>query len=109
MQETIRRAVAYAASGRVLGKFGNSVYSYHTASHTSMSPSYDYDAGAHISGMDSENLYHYGHGTHIQLTVTGEQFSGYDYESGSHFTGQVSGNNVQLYDYGTGRHYNYLV
>ena len=109
MNEDIRRAVAYAASGRANGKFASSIYSYGAGGHTSMSETYDYGAGAHLGGMKDGNIFHYGQGVHIQLTMQGSQFKGYDYNSGSHFSGRVSDRSVQLYDYGSGGYHNYQV
>ena len=107
MEEVIRRAVAYAAVGRVKGRFGSSIYSHENGSYTQMSSSYDYGASAHIDGMKSGDMYHYGLGAHIDLEVKDNSFSGYDYASGSHFEGNVSREDVELYDYGTGCYYNY--
>ncbi|SEO06178.1 hypothetical protein SAMN05443254_1171 [Bradyrhizobium sp. OK095] len=73
-----------------------------------MTPSYDYEAGAHI-GNSGSNLYHYGVGSHISLNVNGNKFSGYDYDGGHHFTGSVTGKTVNLYDYGEGSYFNYSV
>lgn len=73
-----------------------------------MTPSNDYGAKAHISGIKSGTMYHYGLGSHINLQVNGNEFSGYDYDSGSHFMGTISNKTVQLYDYGTGRYHTYL-
>lgn len=109
MNESIRRAVAYAAAGRVNAKFASSIYSYDAGHHTSMSESYDYDTSAHLSGTRSGSMYHCGAGAHISLDVSGQRFSGYDHSSGLHFTGEVSGRSVQLYDHGTSQHYNYTL
>ena len=109
MKEKIRRTVACAAAGRVNGKFASSIYSYELGAHSHMSKSYDYEAGEHISGAESGNMYHYGAGAHINLTVNGKNFTGYDYDSGSHFQGTVSGHRVSLYDYGDGRYFDYQV
>lgn len=109
MNEDIRRAIAYAASGRANGKFASSIYSYDSSGYTNMSENYDYGAGAHLGGMKDGDIYHYGQGAHIQLTMNGSQFKGYDYSSGSHFSGRVSGRSVELYDYGSGDYHNYQV
>lgn len=100
MQEEIRRAIAYAAAGRVNSQFSSSVFSYDPGVHTSMSEGFDFGSGAHLGGARSGNMYHYGVGAHISLDVKGDQFSGFDYSSGSHFSGRVSGRSVQLYDCG---------
>jgi len=109
MNESIRRAVAYAAVGRANMRFGSSIYSYSAGHHTSMSKNFDHGCGSHLSGADNGNLYHYGEGAHINLKMNGTKFSGYDYSSGSHFSGQVRGRSVNLYDYGSGQHYDYSV
>lgn len=109
MNEQIRRAIAFAAAGRINGKFSNSVYSYDRGRHSSMSEGYDHESGAHISGARNGNMYHYGLGAHISLDTNGQDFSGYDYSSGSHYTGRVSGSSVQLYDYGESQHFQYSI
>lgn len=107
MNEEIRRVVAYAAMGRVNLKFSSSVYSYATGHHTYMSENYDYRAKAHLSGIRTNNIYHYGVSAYINLRVTGNNFTGYDYSSRSHFSGHVSGHSVEVYDYGNGRYFFY--
>ena len=74
-----------------------------------MSESYDYDAGAHLSGVRQGQIYHYGRSAHIDLKVSGSQFSGYDFSSGSHFSGHVSGNSISLFDYGVGSYFDYSI
>ena len=108
MKEEIRRAIAANAASRIRGKASSSVYSYNRGHHSSVTPSYDYEAGAHIGGSGS-NLYHYGLGSHISLKTKGNEFEGYDYNEGHHFSGSVRGNTVQLYDYGEGRYFTYSV
>ena len=65
--------------------------------------------GARIDG-EPKALFHSRSGSHIQLAVEGEGFSGYDYGSGSHFNGlfQAEGA-VQLYDHQTGRYHAFHV
>jgi hypothetical protein len=109
MKEEIRRFVAYAGAGRSTGQFGRSIYSYDRGQHSSMSKTYDYECGAHLSGADNGRMYHYGLSAHVSLDVDGDAFKGFDYSSGSHFSGRVNGRSVQLYDYGEGRYYNYTV
>jgi hypothetical protein len=108
MKEETRRAIAFAAATRINGSAASSVYSHERGRHTHMSPTYDYDASAHISRTGG-GLYHYGTNSHISFSVNGRNFSGYDYDSGHHYTGQVSGNSVQFYDYGEGHYFNYSV
>lgn len=108
MKEETRRAIAYAAATHVNGSAGSAIYSYERGRYTHMTPSYDYEAGAHISRAGG-GLYHYGTNSHISFSVKGGHFSGYDYNSGHHYTGQVKGNVVQLYDYGEGRYFTYAV
>jgi hypothetical protein len=109
MKEEIRRAIAYAAATRISGSAASSVYSHQRGRHSHMTPTYDYDAGAHISRTGGGGLYHYGTSSHISFSVNGHNFSGYDYDSGHHYTGHVRGNSVQLYDYGEGRYFSYSV
>lgn len=108
MKEETRRAIAVNAAARINGKQPSSVYSYDRGQHTNITPTYDYETGAHISGSGS-SLYHYGLGSHINLTVKGNNFEGYDYNEGHHFTGSVNGNTVQLFDYGESRYFTYNV
>ncbi len=108
MREEIRRAIAVNAAARVNQRNPSGVYSYDRGRRTSITPTYDYEAGAHIGGSGS-SLYHYGLGSHISLNVNGNNFTGYDYDGGHHFSGRVNGNSVQLYDYGEGSYFNYLV
>ena len=108
MKEEIRRAIAVNAAARINGKDPSSVYSYDRRRHTNISPTYDYEARAHTGGSGS-SLYHYGLGSHINLTVKGKNFEGFDYNEGHHFSGSVTGSTVQLYDYGAGQHFTYNV
>jgi hypothetical protein len=108
MREEIRRAVAYAAAAHIRGSVPSTIYSYERGRYTHMTPTYDYEAGAHIT-RNSAGFYHYGTSSHISFSVNGPKFSGYDYESGHHYTGQISGNKVQLYDYGEARYFTYAV
>lgn len=106
MKEEVRRAIAFAAATRINGAARSAIYSYENGRYSHMSPTYDYDTGAHISSTGG-GLYHYGTNSHISFSVNGQNFSGYDYDSGHHYTGQVSGNTVQLYDYGEGQYFTY--
>jgi hypothetical protein len=106
MKEEIRRAIAYTAAAHINGSAPSSIYSCERGYHTHMTPTYDYEAGAHIS-RSSGGLYHYGTSSHISFSVRGRNFTGYDYESGHHYSGEVTGNTVQLYDYGEGRYFSY--
>jgi hypothetical protein len=108
MREEIRRAIAVNAAARINKRNPSSVYSYDRGQYASMTPSYDYETGAHIGGSGS-SLYHHGIGNHISLNVNGNNFSGYDYDGGHHFSGRVNGNSIQLYDYGEGSYFNYSV
>lgn len=109
MDEQIRRAVAYAAAGRINGKFSSSIYSHDRGCHSSMAEGYDYESGSHLGGAKSGNMYHYGLSAHVSLNINGQNFSGYDYESGSHFSGHVSGSSIQLYDYNEGQYFQYSI
>jgi hypothetical protein len=83
MREEIRRAIAVNAAARINKRNPSSVYSYDRGQYASMTPSYDYETGAHIGGSGS-SLYHYSIGNHISLNVSGNSFSGYDYDGGHH-------------------------
>lgn len=113
MKEQVRRAIAHSAAAQINGRSGGTVYSYDQGNHAQMSGSpdgsgYDYDAGAHITTA-AGGLYHHGVGSHIQLTIRGNNFDGYDFDEGHHFKGEVRGTGVQIYDYGEGRYFNYQV
>jgi hypothetical protein len=108
MREEIRRAIAVNAAARINKRNPSSLYSYDRRQYATMTPSYDYETGAHIGGSGS-SLYHYGVGNHISLNVNGNNFSGYDYDGCHHFSGSVNGNSVQLYDYGESSYFNYSV
>lgn len=65
--------------------------------------------GARIAG-EPKALFHFGSGSHIQLALDGEGFSGYDYGSESHFHGQFQeAGAVQLFDRQTGRYHAFHV
>jgi hypothetical protein len=108
MREEIRRAIAVNAAARINKRKPSSVYSYDRGQYSGMTPDYDYETGAHVSGSGS-SLYHHGVGNHVSLEVSGNNFSGFDYDGGHHFSGRVSGSSVQIYDYGEGRHFAYSV
>jgi hypothetical protein len=108
MKEETRRAIAHAAATHINGSVSPTLFSYERGRHTHMSPTYDYEAGPHISRTGS-GLYHYGTSSHISFSVNGNNFSGYDYASGHHYTGHVSRSTVQLYDYGEGRYFTYSI
>ncbi|MET4068611.1 hypothetical protein ABID58_003409 [Bradyrhizobium sp. S3.2.6] len=108
MKEELRRAIAVNAAAKINNRKPSGVYSYDREQHSSMTPNYDYETGAHISGSGS-GLYHYGVGNHVSLKVNGNSFSGYDYDGGHHFSGRVNGNSVQIYDYGEASYFNYSV
>jgi hypothetical protein len=74
MKEEIRRAIAYAAATRINGAVASTIYSYGRGRHSHMTPTYDYDAGAHISRTGG-GLYHYGTSSHISFSVNGSNFS----------------------------------
>lgn len=108
MREEIRRAIAVNAAVRINKRAPSSIYSYDRGRRSSITPNYDYEAGAHI-GDSGTKLYHYGVGTHISLSISGNSFSGYDYDRGHHFNGRVNGNSIQIYDYGESSYFTYSV
>ena len=108
MREEIRRAIVANAAVQITGKACSSVFSHDRCQHSPMTPTYDFEAGAHISGTAS-NLYHYGRGSLIQLNIDGQSFEGVDHSEGHRFSGSVDGNRVQIYDYGEGRSFDYWV
>jgi hypothetical protein len=109
MNDDVRRAVAFAAAARINRKSAHSVYDHALKRHVSMSENYDYGCNAHLSGVTTGNLYHYGSKAHVSLDVDGSAFRGFDYDSRSHFSGTVSESNVQIYDYDKSRYFNYQV
>lgn len=65
--------------------------------------------GARVAG-EPNALFHFGSGSHIQLSLDGEGFSGYDYGSASHFRGLFQDKGaVQLFDHQTGRYHAFHV
>jgi hypothetical protein len=65
--------------------------------------------GARVAG-EPKALFHSGSGSHIQLLLEGEGFSGYDYGSASHFNGKFQeAGAVQLFDHQTGRYHAFHV
>lgn len=114
MHPNTRVCVVYVAGALINGKNGSAVYDYSQSKHISISGSvtqsnvnvYDHDCGCHFSGAPC-NLYDYGRGAHVSLTINGNHFSGYDYGDGHHFSGTVNGNSVSVYDHGASIHFNY--
>jgi hypothetical protein len=112
MQADTRRAIAYIAGRAISGKTASSVYDYGEGGHHSFSGSVSaaaanvYDSSCHVGGKLG-SLYHYGHGSHLQLTLKDQSFTGYDYDDASHFSGDVRGSSVTVYDYATGTHHQY--
>jgi len=104
MKETIRRAIISSVVAKVSGTHPSSIYSFDRAQYTNMGQGYDYEASAHFS-----DNYHYGEGSHMNIQISGNNFSGYDYGDGHHFSGTVNGRSVSIYDHGEGRHFNYTV
>ena len=104
MQPNTKACVAYIAGCSTSGKNSSSIYDYDQGKYINISGSvssmqaniYDHDRGCYVQGQLG-NLYDYGVGSHIQLKINGNQFSGYDYNSGTHFQGSVNGNNITFY------------
>jgi len=63
---------------------------------------------ARISGKPAR-LFHHGSQTYIDLTVEGDELSGYDYASKHHFAGRLIGSAVQIYDHETERYHDFHV
>lgn len=107
MNEDARRRIAFAAA-KATGAHGGSVYSYSAGRHTHMSGSrgsyYDHTSGSHFS-----DSYDYGSGSHWNIKIQGNRFSGYHYGSGDHFSGSIRNGAIELYDYGDGSWHTYKV
>lgn len=110
MREEVRRAIAHAAVARINGRSNSAVYSFEEGTHSFVGGDarnfYDFESQAHVTGS-GDTLFHHGTGAHINLSISGSNFSGYDFESGQHFRGSVNGSRVQIYDFGEGQHFHY--
>lgn len=114
MNPGTRACVAAAAMMAVNGKSISSIYDYSAGGHRSVGGQisgnnvsiYDHQRSCHFSGS-LPSLYDYGTGSHVQLTVSGKNFTGYDYATGNHFSGSVSGTSVNLYDYEDAQHHSF--
>lgn len=119
MKDSARARVAAVVASAAAKKSVSSVYDYTTGGHRSVSvdatsggvTGFDYTTSSHISAGSSGNLgfYDYEFGSHVQLDLVGEQFTGYDYLSGTHFSGTVRNGSVSVFDYETGKHHSYSV
>lgn len=111
-----RRAVAYIAGRLITGDEATSIYDYQEQRHNSFSGEvstqnvnvYDYEEKCFVGG-EPNALYHYGDSKHIQLTVDGANFSGFDYGSNKHFSGSVDDRAIALYDYESLSCFNYSI
>lgn len=114
MKDHVRAAIASIARASHSGASPSAIYDFSKGKHRIISGSYsdgavnayDHEIGAHISGTMG-NLYHFGEGAHIQITMNGNSFTGYDFGSGYHFSGNVNGSNVTVYDFESSQHYSY--
>lgn len=102
MREEIKRAVIAIAWQKQSGQAITNIYSFQTGKHTPMSSTYDYEARAHFT-----DSFHHGTGTHFQISLSQNNFTGYDFDSNVHFSGSISGRNVQIFV--GGRYFNYSV
>jgi hypothetical protein len=100
MAPEVRRAVAMVAARLISGRSAGTIYDFAQLSHFHISGSvgssislYDHDARAHITGSPSQ-FFHHSENCHVQLNVSGKNFTGFDFGTSSHFTGSVSGSNV---------------
>ena len=93
MNPNTRACIAYVAAKLISGHGSSSIYDYSRSKHMSISGTvsessvniYVYERGCHFSGSPS-NLYDYGRGSHVSLSISGNQFKGYDYGDGCHFS-----------------------
>jgi hypothetical protein len=69
---------------------------------------FDFKNSCFITG-NARQLYNFGTSSHINLSVKGSSFTGFDYESGSHFNGSVAGNTVTMYDFSNSQYTRYQV
>jgi hypothetical protein len=114
MTDQQRVCIAYIAGRLVSGRPSTNVYDHAAQRYFSFSGTfsgtdvqiYDHTRRSHISGnLKSGTLYDHEAQTHLQLQITGNDFTGYDHASGTHFSGQVRGSAIQLYDNGEYFHY----
>ncbi len=105
-----RRIVAYIAGRIASGRNLTGIHDRASGSWTQVgavaAPNhlslYDYDRACMVSVVGpAENLYVYdcGSGRHIQLRVSGCQFSGYDFETQAFFSGSVNGASIFFCDF----------
>lgn len=114
MKDHVRAVIAAIAIAHVTKRSVSSVYDYGASKYRSIDAkvqgssvsAYDYDAGCSVDGS-LPSLYHYGDSHYVDLTISGQSFSGYDYGSSSHFEGTVSGSEAQIYDYGKSGYHTY--
>jgi hypothetical protein len=116
MNAHTRSAVAYIAAALANSRTYNTVYDYDQSREISFSGNvwagnvkvYDHSEGCHISGCGTA-LYHEKDSSHIQLSVHGRNFSGYDHHTACLFSGTVSGSSVNLYEHNLSSCHKYQV
>lgn len=107
MDDRARRRLAFLVAVKA-GLKPTSVYSFATKRHTNMEARDGFMVD-HSARVRFTEEYDYGRKAHWQVTLEGEEFSGFDHGSGHHFSGRIAGRNIQVYDHGMERYFDYSV
>ena len=116
MKPHTRRVTAYIAARLVSRADTTNIYDNTEAQNYSFSGNvskgnvsiYDHAQQCQIRGTP-RNLFHYGNAKYINLSVSGNNFKGFDADSNSNFHGNVEARSVSIYDPEAKRYFSYWV